>query len=118
MSNAPSITSAWQHYADFYRSLSEKPGWSNQAAMLELVERIAPVAIAEKIYPSSSHQVLILTYEYRRRAPTVCLWCCEADARFAVSWSGHWGNAETVEHIDDALWERIVDWLETHEQTA
>lgn len=118
MGNAPSITSAWQYYADFYRCLSEERGWSNQAAMLEFVERIAPVAIAQKIYPSSSHQILILAYEYRRRAPTVSIWCWGADARFAVSWSGNWVNPDTVEYIDDALWQRIVAWLQTHEQTA
>lgn len=118
MSSACSITDAWQFCADFYRRLSKKRGWSNQAAMLKFVERIAPVAIAEKIYPSSSHEVLILACEYRRRSPVVCLWCWGADGRFAVSWSGQWGNAETVERIDDALWQRIVAWLQTHEQTA
>jgi hypothetical protein len=118
MSTAPSITSAWQYYTDFYRRLSETPGWSNQAAMLEFVERIAPVAITEKIYPSSSHHILYLSYEYRGHAPTVRIWCGGADSRFAVSWSGKWNNAEIVERIDDALLQRIVAWLKGDGQTA
>lgn len=114
MSSAPSITSAWQHYADFYRWLSKKRGWSNQATMLEFVERIAPRAIAQNIYPSCSHQILNLYYECRGCGPTVSVCCWGADGRFAIFWTGKWTNPETVEYIDDALWQRIVARVQAH----
>lgn len=118
MSSAASIADAWQFCADFYRRLSKTRGWANQAVMLEFVERIAPLAIEEKIYPSSSQEILILAYQYCRGSPCVCLWCWGAEGRFSISWSAQWGNAESVKRIDDALWQRIVAWLQTNEHTA
>lgn len=112
--------SRWQACANFYRDLSKRRSWSQQAAMVEFVERIAPDAVAREICAVTSHQRLLLQkFSAHFLEPPFVVVCCfgyrHDDARFALRWVHRPEDPvkeEIVDCIDDALWQRMVAWLE------
>jgi hypothetical protein len=101
------LTSRWRHYEDFYRD--HNPG------MAAFIARIAPLAIAEKIYPTNRHWWLGL-HKYAMRA--VYLSCDKDGVHFGIFWyeDHHPFKSEGVEGIDSACWQRIVNWLDLLEE--
>jgi hypothetical protein len=83
------------------------------------VERIAPVAIAEKIYPGHAHYWLILTKRsFVRSKRLVYLLCDKHGSGFGISWvKDERPVMHTVKAIDSARWQRIVTWLDLQEET-
>jgi hypothetical protein len=107
----------WQDVASFYRELIDRHGW-NQAAMLDLVERLARSSWAGSIYPSASHEALGLSlherYEDRRHAPMVYLQYHGTADMFEVIYQEGQGktvSSESCQRVDEPAWERILAWL-------
>ena len=107
----------WQQMPSFYRELIDRYGW-NQAAMLELVERLARSTWADSVYPSTSHAALGLSlhehYEDRLGASMVYLQYNGTTDTFEVIYQvgqGHTVSSELCPRVDDPAWERILAWL-------
>ena len=85
-------------------------------SMRELVERIAPLAIEENIYPWNAHshaQLVLRKGEPVQDKQLVHLWCARRESRVAVSWYKDGRPAIlTVRAMDNARWQRIVNWLD------
>lgn len=59
------LTSRWRHYEHFYHD-------HNHEGMAAFIARIAPLAIAEKIYPTNRHWWLGLHKHHMRSAYVLC----------------------------------------------
>jgi hypothetical protein len=96
------LTSRSRYYEDFYR---------DHDGIAAFIARIAPVAIAEKIYPNNRHWSLGL-HKHHMRA--VYLLCDKDGVSIAISWCED-SHLFDPEGIDSALWQRIVNWLDLQE---
>lgn len=118
MSAEYSLEGCWRRYERYYHEL-----WSRHltdhdggvfGGMHAFVERIAPQAMAEDIYPGCAHAWLFL----RKGKPIqekrlVYVLCDQTGSLFAVRWRKDRRDLlYTVKAMDSARWQRIVSWLE------
>jgi hypothetical protein len=110
METVDSITSRWQYYEDFYREHQHE-------GMAAFIARIAPLAIAEEIYPSNRHWWLGL-HKHHNHMRAVYLLCDKHGSRFGISWyKDRLPVMHTVKAMDSARWQRTVTWLDLQEKT-
>lgn len=101
-----SISGRWRHYEDFCRAHNE--------SMVAFVARIAPLAIAENIYPHRSLAWLGLRKAHRPRS--VLLLSNKHGSRFGIRWYKNERSVMyTVKAMDSARWQRIVAWLDVQD---
>lgn len=118
--SAEILASQWRRIEGYYRDLLSSIHDARTGPtyvcenMRAFVERIAPAAIAENIYPGHAHAWLILEKGMSLRLKrSVYILCDEHGSRFAISWRKDGRQVLfTIKAMDNARWRRIVTWLD------